>query len=64
MANFFAMGGYGPFIWTGWGLTLLFVLLLWLHTETKLAKLHRQLEKDRQAADSPPENQVEDGSGG
>ncbi len=44
MAGFFAMGGYGAFVWTGWGLTLVFVLLLWLHTETRLAKLESQLQ--------------------
>ena len=59
MAGFFAMGGYGAFIWTGWGLTLLFVLLLWLHTETQLARLDRQLEQDRKTGQSPSENQAE-----
>ena len=54
MAEFFAMGGYGPFVWAGWGLTLLFVLLLWLHTETRLAKLRRALEESQPAPPDQP----------
>ena len=59
MAGFFAMGGYGVFVWTGWGLTLLFVLLLWLHTEMRLARLDQLLEQDTNTGESPSENQGE-----
>ncbi len=55
MAGFFAMGGYGAFVWTGWGLTLVFVLLLWLHTETRLAKLQSQAENGKTDAKNLPE---------
>jgi|GEM_PF-6784831 heme exporter protein CcmD len=56
MAGFFAMGGYGAFVWTGWGLTLVFVLLLWLHTETRLAKLQSQLQSQAENGKTDAKN--------
>ena len=43
MNAFLAMGGYGAFIWPCYGLAIIFVIALYLHSQQKLkAALHAQ----------------------
>ncbi len=46
MAEFFGMSGYGHYIWSAYGITIFFLILLWLlskrfakTSETELTKL-------------------------
>lgn len=48
--DFFHMGGYAPYVWTSWGLTLL--VLLWQFIQPKRlnakikAEIKRQIKRD------------------
>ena len=44
MADFFAMGGYGRYVWSAWGLT---VVVMAINLILPLRK-HRQLQKQMQ----------------
>lgn len=45
-AEFFHMGGYAPYVWSSWGLTL--VILLWQFIQPKLANARIKSEIRRQ----------------
>ncbi len=50
--DFFAMGGYGAYVWGSFGVVLLTVVAEWvaLQQRYKLARLHAQVARRRGAA--------------
>lgn len=45
LAEFFAMGGYGFYVWLSYGLTFLALLILVINSITKKNKILREVEK-------------------
>lgn len=44
MTDFFSMGGYGAFIWPCYGLAVIFVAALYIHSQRKLRRTQAQAE--------------------
>lgn len=42
--DFFAMDGYGPYVWSAWGLSFIVIIGLWLHANIEQAKAQRRLD--------------------
>ena len=47
--NFFAMGGYGAYIWSAYSISMLALLLLWWHARYRERQLLRQLKSAHDA---------------
>lgn len=50
LAGFFAMGGYGAFIWPSFGVTLVVLVLVWIESTHQLKRNERalaEMEKSR-----------------
>ena len=43
MNEFLEMGGYAAFVWPAYGLSLLVLIGLWLHSRLRLARIERRL---------------------
>ena len=43
LAGFFAMGGYGAFIWPSFGVTLVVLVLVWVESNRRLKRNERAL---------------------
>ena len=43
LAGFFAMGGYGAFVWPSFGITLLVLVLVWVASNRQLKRNERAL---------------------
>ena len=43
LAGFFAMGGYGAFIWPSFGVTLAVLVLVWIESNRQLKRNERAL---------------------
>lgn len=44
-ADFFAMGGYGFYVWSSWGLTAIIFLVIVVEAKLANVKIHRRLER-------------------
>ena len=43
IAGFFAMGGYGAFVWPSFGVTLAVLVLVWIESDRRLKRNERAL---------------------
>ena len=43
LAGFFAMGGYGAFVWPSYGITLAVLVLVWIASNRQLKRNERAL---------------------
>jgi heme exporter protein D len=49
LAGFFAMGGYGAFVWPSFGVTFVVLVLVWIASDRRLKRNERALAEMEQS---------------
>lgn len=53
LGAFFAMGGYGAYLWPAYGVAIGLVLAIWILAERRAGRARRDLARAQEAAPGP-----------